>query len=337
MRFKCDRNPYLPKLDTKILASPHLETIAKDNSAFLENNISPPDSLKSNSSGNSSSASPDSHRGEKRKCDSDFDQRLDAKRLEFEQISPKSDSSHKISPSNSPMLTKADHPMKIASYIDDSNKDESLSAFRKVDKLSPPAAAHGLKTRISLPSIYGQHLVTSNMASSIPVRPAHLSPRIMSPRIATIPHGHPVTMALKENIPISTTDMVRNPIRNTADLRNLINNGKLPFHPDWRFHFPFYRSQNPIVETLLQSANNGNTTPFLPQLNLSQNWCARCNATFRMTSDLVYHMRSHHKNDNPSAEQVKKAPKEKLKCDVCGETFKERHHLTRHMTSHQEV
>ena len=66
----------------------------------------------------------------------------------------------------------------------------------------------------------------------------------------------------------------------------------------------------------------------------TSNWCAKCNATFRMTSDLVYHMRSHHKN-SMSVDPLKKKREEKLRCNICHETFRERHHLTRHMTSHQ--
>lgn len=53
-----------------------------------------------------------------------------------------------------------------------------------------------------------------------------------------------------------------------------------------------------------------------------------------MTSDLVYHMRSHHKS-SAAADPVKKKREEKLRCNICGESFRERHHLTRHMTSHQ--
>lgn len=79
--------------------------------------------------------------------------------------------------------------------------------------------------------------------------------------------------------------------------------------------------------------------PFLPPslaaLSFPQtNWCAKCNATFRMTSDLVYHMRSHHKGQ-AGGDPVRKKRDEKLRCNICGETFRERHHLTRHMTSHQ--
>ncbi|KAL1490645.1 hypothetical protein ABEB36_013306 [Hypothenemus hampei] len=75
--------------------------------------------------------------------------------------------------------------------------------------------------------------------------------------------------------------------------------------------------------------------PSLAALSLpGQNVCAKCNITFRMTSDLVYHMRSHHKND--SNDVGKRRREEKLKCPVCAESFRERHHLTRHMTAHQD-
>ncbi|MCL4137892.1 UNVERIFIED_CONTAM: hypothetical protein GTU68_030507 [Idotea baltica] len=89
------------------------------------------------------------------------------------------------------------------------------------------------------------------------------------------------------------------------------------------------------------------TSPFLPQSPVSalisptmtplalsaQNVCAKCNISFRMTSDLVYHMRSQHKKE---PDLFKKRRNEKLKCPICGETFRERHHLTRHMTAHQD-
>ncbi|XP_050307155.1 zinc finger protein 488 [Anthonomus grandis grandis] len=75
--------------------------------------------------------------------------------------------------------------------------------------------------------------------------------------------------------------------------------------------------------------------PSLAALSLpGQNVCAKCNITFRMTSDLVYHMRSHHKNE--AGDMHKRRREEKLKCPVCGESFRERHHLTRHMTAHQD-
>ena len=77
----------------------------------------------------------------------------------------------------------------------------------------------------------------------------------------------------------------------------------------------------------------------------SQHVCARCSLTFRMTSDLVYHMRSQHRRDGSntvgdsssgSNSSIRQKRQEKLRCPVCGENFLERHHLTRHMTSHED-
>ena len=69
----------------------------------------------------------------------------------------------------------------------------------------------------------------------------------------------------------------------------------------------------------------------------AQNVCAKCNISFRMTSDLVYHMRSHHKSDHITSDMMRRRrDQEKLKCPVCNESFRERHHLTRHMTAHQD-
>jgi PR domain zinc finger protein 8 len=45
-------------------------------------------------------------------------------------------------------------------------------------------------------------------------------------------------------------------------------------------------------------------------------------------------MRSHHKHE--AADPLRRKREEKLKCPVCSESFRERHHLTRHMTAHQD-
>ncbi|XP_064418763.1 zinc finger protein 488 isoform X1 [Latimeria chalumnae] len=66
----------------------------------------------------------------------------------------------------------------------------------------------------------------------------------------------------------------------------------------------------------------------------AQNWCAKCNLSFRMTSDLVFHMRSHHKKEYSNEYQCKRRREDKLTCPICHEYFRERHHLSRHMTSH---
>ncbi|EHB06899.1 Zinc finger protein 488 [Heterocephalus glaber] len=76
--------------------------------------------------------------------------------------------------------------------------------------------------------------------------------------------------------------------------------------------------------------------PTRASLGLStQNWCARCSCSFRLTSDLVFHMRSHHKKEPVGPDPHPKTRRqEALTCPVCHEHFRERHHLSRHMASH---
>lgn len=82
-----------------------------------------------------------------------------------------------------------------------------------------------------------------------------------------------------------------------------------------------------------------------------QNWCVKCNTHFRLTSDLVYHMRTFHRKDetrpnfslnnfrvnSKCMDNIVRLNREIkfLRCEICNETFKEKHHLTRHLTSHR--
>ncbi|KAK3602457.1 hypothetical protein CHS0354_005923 [Potamilus streckersoni] len=161
-----------------------------------------------------------------------------------------------------------------------------------------------------------------------------------------------IGMLLSSNLMMPAGNMRRNiPVMNGRQLRNVIQPGsnlsdgksilghvndvlskQLLMEEFRKYQLPFIRSSNPMVEQILKSGPSSTMihSPLLT-LNLAQNWCAKCNTTFRMTSDLVYHMKSHHKRE---FDPVKKKRDDKLKCNVCQETFKERHHLTRHMTSH---
>ncbi|KAM4636169.1 zinc finger protein 488 isoform 2-T2 [Discoglossus pictus] len=73
---------------------------------------------------------------------------------------------------------------------------------------------------------------------------------------------------------------------------------------------------------------------FTPLGATAQNWCANCKLSFRMTSDLVLHMRSRHKREEGGEMHRKKCREPELSCPVCYAYFRERHHLSRHMTSH---
>ncbi|KAM4729291.1 zinc finger protein 488 [Anableps anableps] len=102
------------------------------------------------------------------------------------------------------------------------------------------------------------------------------------------------------------------------------------------FHYaPEHWSRN--LGTQLQTTSALTVLPptFTSSFGVSvQNWCAKCNMSFRMTSDLVFHMRSHHKKEFAAESQVRRKREEKLTCPICHEYFRERHHLSRHMTSH---
>ena len=174
-----------------------------------------------------------------------------------------------------------------------------------------------------------------------------------------------------------------------------------------------YHSENPLVEAVLKSVGDHiDTLKLIQEGNLAagnssssmQNWCAKCNTSFRMTGDLIYHMRTHHRGnegvplwpmqvglshlsilnsgfqaepketfdektpfqtiqsgnntqkqmDSPSESAFSsstsslsvpqkkaasrsaygKSRQEKLKCNICGERFREIYHLSRNLSSH---
>ncbi|KAH9387989.1 Metal ion binding [Tyrophagus putrescentiae] len=113
-----------------------------------------------------------------------------------------------------------------------------------------------------------------------------------------------------------------------------------PSHP--YFLPPSSTASSPLISSMYL------LSPSLTALSYqASNVCAYCGTAFRMTSDLVYHMRSHHKrmarggggggggDGADGSGGGKKRRNDALKCNICQETFRERHHLTRHMTSHQ--
>ena len=130
-----------------------------------------------------------------------------------------------------------------------------------------------------------------------------------------------------------TINSGREAVGNTVEqFQNKEINKQLLFDELQNFQYSYFKPSNPMVDKLIHTTASS-TMLHRPMrtLGLAQNWCAKCNASFRMTSDLVYHMRSHHKRE---FDPMKRKREEKLQCNVCQETFKERHHLTRHMTSH---
>lgn len=137
--------------------------------------------------------------------------------------------------------------------------------------------------------------------------------------------------------------MPENPFANTPEILqpNFKMRPMLNYRPELPYNYSQFQPQDmikisqPDIRNPAAAILHTLFPPSLAALSLpAQNVCAKCNITFRMTSDLVYHMRSHHKND--SVDYSKKRREDKLKCPVCAESFRERHHLTRHMTAHQD-
>ncbi|CAF0882955.1 unnamed protein product [Rotaria sordida] len=105
-------------------------------------------------------------------------------------------------------------------------------------------------------------------------------------------------------------------------------------------------SVNPWLMALHHLSQSSSTTA----LANASNWCAKCSIQFRLTSELVHHIRVHHATRRSyhhhhqiSTETITPTRKTftnstssmNLTCHICYETFRERHHLTRHMTSHR--
>ncbi|KAI5643974.1 hypothetical protein NE865_03885 [Phthorimaea operculella] len=115
-----------------------------------------------------------------------------------------------------------------------------------------------------------------------------------------------------------------------------VQNFQSPNQDFMKFPVPPREPVNPLIANPAAAILSTLLPPTLAAFSLpAQNVCAKCSISFRMTSDLVYHMRTHHKSESVNDPHRRKR-EEKLKCPVCNESFRERHHLTRHMTAHQD-
>lgn len=221
-------------------------------------------------------------------------------------------------------------PAKIPNYESDL---PIRSAFTKVPHArqdSPPPLS---PDQMSCPS-------SSPPISTSP--PRHIIYQNFRPEYRFVNSGHFHTisqMQAAHNHQKLKQQLMYRPIQNQGggEMSNYMPNAGFPFGTP---NHPFVPQpdltgivRNPAAAALL-------TTLIPPTIATSftltaQNVCAKCNISFRMTSDLVYHMRSHHKSEFTTDTNRRKR-EEKLKCPVCNESFRERHHLTRHMTAHQD-
>ncbi|KAB1281864.1 PR domain zinc finger protein 8 [Camelus dromedarius] len=183
--------------------------------------------------------------------------------------------------------------------------------------------------------------------------PGRLSPLVLGQKLSALEPCHPGDGVGPTRLYPAASDPLAVKLQGTADLNGACGSlpngggggGGLPKQSPFLYATAFWPKSSAAAAAAAAAAAGPLQLQLPSALTLlppsftslclpAQNWCAKCNASFRMTSDLVYHMRSHHKKEYAMEPLVKRRREEKLKCPICNESFRERHHLSRHMTSH---
>lgn len=229
----------------------------------------------------------------------------------------------------------------IHTEVNNNERSETPSAFRKVDKHSN-GQLHQQTVSSMMPPNSAAHSLPFSLLSSLYTMSAagrgFFPPNPMPPPITSVSNANSL---LPQTFPNSHLSSVFNALPQFPPQPSTVSQAQSSHSPHTKNSKASQETHSRSEGHLASKSGTGSSSllPFLPPslaaLSFPQtNWCAKCNASFRMTSDLVYHMRSHHKPSSVS-DPVKKKREEKLRCNICGESFRERHHLTRHMTSHQ--
>ncbi|KAJ8398099.1 hypothetical protein AAFF_G00431760 [Aldrovandia affinis] len=163
---------------------------------------------------------------------------------------------------------------------------------------------------------------------------SQLSPLVMTPKLLPTVDCHPAVRDTLSSSRLYQADHLAAKLQGSELSSNCPVPGGLPKQSPFLYATAFWPKTSGPIQLQMPSALTLLPPSFTSLCLPAQNWCAKCNASFRMTSDLVYHMRSHHKKEYAMEPLVKRRREEKLKCPICNESFRERHHLSRHMTSH---
>ncbi|XP_036383612.1 PR domain zinc finger protein 8b [Megalops cyprinoides] len=163
---------------------------------------------------------------------------------------------------------------------------------------------------------------------------SQLSPLVMTPKLLPTVDCHPAVGDTISSSRLYQADHLAAKLQGSELGSNCSVPGGLPKQSPFLYATAFWPKTSGPIQLQMPSALTLLPPSFTSLCLPAQNWCAKCNASFRMTSDLVYHMRSHHKKEYSMEPLVKRRREEKLKCPICNESFRERHHLSRHMTSH---
>ncbi|KPP74306.1 PR domain zinc finger protein 8-like [Scleropages formosus] len=163
---------------------------------------------------------------------------------------------------------------------------------------------------------------------------SQLSPLVMTPKLLPSVDCHPAVGDTISSSRLYQADHLAAKLQSSELGSNCPVPGGIPKQSPFLYATAFWPKTSGPIQLQMPSALTLLPPSFTSLCLPAQNWCAKCNASFRMTSDLVYHMRSHHKKEYSMEPLVKRRREEKLKCPICNESFRERHHLSRHMTSH---
>lgn len=163
---------------------------------------------------------------------------------------------------------------------------------------------------------------------------SQISPLVMAPKLLPAVDCHPAVGDTVSSSRLYQADHLAAKLQGSELGSNCPVPGGIAKQNPFLYATAFWPKTSGPIQLQMPSALTLLPPSFTSLCLPAQNWCAKCNASFRMTSDLVYHMRSHHKKEYAMEPLVKRRREEKLKCPICNESFRERHHLSRHMTSH---
>ncbi|KAG1937392.1 zinc finger protein [Pimephales promelas] len=163
---------------------------------------------------------------------------------------------------------------------------------------------------------------------------SQISPLVMAPKLLPAVDCHPVVGDTVSSSRLYQADHLAAKLHGSELGSNCPVPGGIAKQNPFLYTTAFWPKTSGPIQLQMPSALTLLPPSFTSLCLPAQNWCAKCNASFRMTSDLVYHMRSHHKKEFAMEPLIKRRREEKLKCPICNESFRERHHLSRHMTSH---
>ncbi|XP_035385956.1 PR domain zinc finger protein 8b [Electrophorus electricus] len=216
--------------------------------------------------------------------------------------------------------------------------DKPLSLRQVLGETQPPQSrSEGSAVGSAFTSVAQQDTGGSERKSAFsqPSRSfSQLSPLVMAPKLLPAVDCHPAVGDTVSSNRLYQADHLAAKLQGSELGSNCPVPGGMAKQSPFLYATAFWPKASGPIQLQMPSALTLLPPSFTSLCLPAQNWCAKCNASFRMTSDLVYHMRSHHKKEYSMEPLVKRRREEKLKCPICNESFRERHHLSRHMTSH---